>query len=89
MTDSLYELHQYGYHLQSNADRALAQQVDETAISNMLMVLTTPVLRDMLSEEETRVLSETVKNHVVIKARLIGAVQQEKTQSLDIGRSFK
>lgn len=89
MANSTFELHQFCYHLQSDTDRALAQQVDETAISNMLIVLTTPALREMLSEEETRVLLETVKNHVVVKARLIGAVQQERIQALNTGRSFK
>lgn len=89
MADSTFELQQWGYHVQSNGDRAVTQQVDELAIANMLNTLNNPVLREMLSEEETRVLLETVKNHVVVKAKLIGAVQQDRMQSLAVGRSFK
>jgi hypothetical protein len=89
MADKANELYQFSYHLQSNGDRALTQQVDELAIANMLAVLNNPNLFQLLSTEEARTIMETVKNHVVIKSKLIGAIQQEKMASLDTGMSFK
>ena len=55
----------------------------------MLAVLNNPNLFQLLSPEEARTIMETVKNHVVIKSKLIGAIQQEKMASLDTGMSFK
>ena len=89
MADSTFELHHFTYHAESRADRALTQQVDEMAISNMLAVLNNPVLRSMLNEEELRIILETVKTHVAIKAKLIHEVQGSKIQSMDVGKSFK
>lgn len=87
--DNAFELQHFGYHLQSNGDRALTQQVDELAIANMLAVLNNPILFQLLSPEEARTIMETVKNHVVIKSKLIGAIQQEKMATLDSGMNFK
>lgn len=89
MADNAFELQHFGYHLQSNGDRALTQQVDELAIANMLAVLNNPNLFQLLSPEEARTIMETVKNHVVIKSKLIDAIQQEKMVNLDSGMSFK
>ena len=89
MADNAFELQHFGYHLQSNGDRALTQQVDELAIANMLAVLNNPILFQLLSPEEARTIMETVKNHVVIKSKLISAIQQEKIATLDSGMSFK
>jgi len=58
--DNEFELHHFSYHLQSNGDRALTQQVDELAIVNMLAVLNNPNLFQLLSPEEARTIMETV-----------------------------
>lgn len=89
MADSSFELNQFCYHIQSNGDRARAQQVDELAIANMLAVINNPHLCEMLSPEDFRAILEVIKNHTVVKAKLFGDIQKEKMASLDAGKSFK
>jgi hypothetical protein len=89
MADGAYDLHQWTYHLQGSDNHALTQQVDELAISNMLAVVNNPVLREMLSTEEMAMVLDTIKKHVVVKAKIIGDIQREKIDSLNRGKTFK
>lgn len=83
MADSSFELNQFCYHMQSNGDRARAQQVDELAIANMLAVVNNPVLCEMLSADDLRSILEVIKNHAVMKAKLFGDIQQQKISTLN------
>ena len=60
----------------SDSYNAAANQVDELMISNMLNALNNPNILKMLDDEELKMVLQTVKNHILIKAKMSYEIQE-------------
>lgn len=60
----------------SNSSHPLVNQADELMISNMLNALNNPHILKMFDDEELKILLQTVKNHVIIKAKMVNEIQE-------------
>ena len=60
----------------SDSYNAAVNQVDELMISNMINALNNPNILKMLDDEELKMVLQTVKNHIVIKAKMSYEIQE-------------
>lgn len=75
------ELNQIFYHSQTSEANALVHQLDELTIQNMISSLNNPTIFATMTAEEKTLLAQTIRNHTVMKAGLILAIQEEKMKS--------
>ena len=63
------------YNQYGSAQQPLA---DEIAISNMLKALSTPQIVRELSEEEQKEILQAIKNHILVNAKIVNNVVENK-----------